>query len=104
MKSDAIIVNVGRGEVINEAELMAALKAKTIAGAALDVRAQEDAATVNILSLLPPLSVARSKAVLLRLCMPPAHAQEAVPNVCSVGYSPRVDAHAHHLMETLCRI
>ena len=41
MKSDAIIVNVGRGEVINEADLMAALKAKTIAGAALDVRAQE---------------------------------------------------------------
>jgi len=41
MKPDAIIVNVGRGEVINEAELIAALKAKTIAGAALDVRAQE---------------------------------------------------------------
>jgi D-3-phosphoglycerate dehydrogenase/(S)-sulfolactate dehydrogenase len=41
MKPDAIIVNVGRGEVIIEADLMAALKAKTIAGAALDVRAQE---------------------------------------------------------------
>jgi D-3-phosphoglycerate dehydrogenase/(S)-sulfolactate dehydrogenase len=41
MKSDAIIVNVGRGEVINEPDLMAALKAKTIAGAALDVRTQE---------------------------------------------------------------
>ena len=41
MKLDAIIVNVGRGEVINEADLMAALKAKTIAGAALDVRTQE---------------------------------------------------------------
>ena len=41
MKPDAVIVNVGRGEVINEADLMAALKAKTIAGAALDVRAQE---------------------------------------------------------------
>ncbi len=41
MKSDAIIVNVGRGEVINEADLIAALKEKTIAGAALDVRAQE---------------------------------------------------------------
>ena len=45
MKSDAIIVNVGRGEVINEADLMAALKAKTIAGAALDVRGQEPPAT-----------------------------------------------------------
>lgn len=41
MKSDAIIVNVGRGEVINEADLMLALRNKTIAGAALDVRAQE---------------------------------------------------------------
>ena len=41
MKSDAIIVNVGRGEVLNEADLITALKAKTIAGAALDVRAQE---------------------------------------------------------------
>ena len=41
MKKDAIIVNVGRGEVINEADLIAALKAKTIAVAALDVRAQE---------------------------------------------------------------
>jgi D-3-phosphoglycerate dehydrogenase / 2-oxoglutarate reductase len=45
MKPDAIIVNVGRGEVINEADLMAALKAKTIAGAALDVRAQEPPTT-----------------------------------------------------------
>lgn len=41
MKSDSVIVNVGRGEVINETDLIAALKAKTIAGAALDVRAQE---------------------------------------------------------------
>ena len=41
MKPDAIIVNVGRGEVINEADLIATLKAKTIAGAALDVRVQE---------------------------------------------------------------
>jgi D-3-phosphoglycerate dehydrogenase/(S)-sulfolactate dehydrogenase len=45
MKPDAIIVNVGRGEVINEADLIAALKAKTIAGAALDVRAQEPPTT-----------------------------------------------------------
>jgi D-3-phosphoglycerate dehydrogenase / 2-oxoglutarate reductase len=45
MKPDAIIVNVGRGEVINETDLIAALKAKTIAGAALDVRAQEPPTT-----------------------------------------------------------
>jgi D-3-phosphoglycerate dehydrogenase/(S)-sulfolactate dehydrogenase len=41
MKPSAIIVNVGRGEVINEADLIPALKAKIISGAALDVRAQE---------------------------------------------------------------
>ena len=41
MKPDAVLVNVGRGEVINEADLIEALKSKVIAGAALDVRAQE---------------------------------------------------------------
>jgi D-3-phosphoglycerate dehydrogenase/(S)-sulfolactate dehydrogenase len=41
MKPDAVLVNVGRGEVINEADLIKALKSKVIAGAALDVRAQE---------------------------------------------------------------
>jgi len=45
MKKDAIIINVGRGEVINEEDLMIALKNKTIAGAALDVRAQEPPVT-----------------------------------------------------------
>lgn len=45
MKSDAILVNVGRGEVINEIDLIAALRAKTIAGAALDVRDQEPPTT-----------------------------------------------------------
>jgi len=41
MKPYAVLVNVGRGEVINEVDLMEALKSKVIAGAALDVRAQE---------------------------------------------------------------
>lgn len=41
MKSSAILINVGRGEVINEGDLIQALKNKVIAGAALDVRAQE---------------------------------------------------------------
>ncbi len=52
MKKDAIIVNVGRGEVINEADLIAALKAKTIAGAALDVRAQEPPTTGEMETIL----------------------------------------------------
>lgn len=41
MKRSAILINVGRGEVINESELEAALKTGVIAGAGLDVRAQE---------------------------------------------------------------
>jgi D-3-phosphoglycerate dehydrogenase/(S)-sulfolactate dehydrogenase len=41
MKKSAVIVSVGRGEVINEADLEVALKNGVIAGAGLDVRAQE---------------------------------------------------------------
>lgn len=41
MKRDAILISVGRGEVINESDLLVALKTKKIAGAALDVRAKE---------------------------------------------------------------
>ena len=37
MKKTAIIINCGRGEIINEPDLCAALKAGTIAGAGLDV-------------------------------------------------------------------
>ncbi|MBY0502569.1 MAG: D-2-hydroxyacid dehydrogenase [Bryobacteraceae bacterium] len=37
MKRSAVVLNVGRGTAINEAELIAALEAGTIAGAALDV-------------------------------------------------------------------
>jgi D-3-phosphoglycerate dehydrogenase/(S)-sulfolactate dehydrogenase len=57
MKPSAIIVNVGRGEVINEADLIEALKAKTIAGAALDVRAQEPP-VVGELETLPNVILA----------------------------------------------
>lgn len=41
MKRSAFLVNVGRGAVIDEADLVAALAAGEIAGAALDVFAQE---------------------------------------------------------------
>lgn len=37
MKSDAIVINVGRGPIINEADLVKAIKNNLIAGAALDV-------------------------------------------------------------------
>jgi phosphoglycerate dehydrogenase-like enzyme len=41
MKRTAILVNVSRGMLVDEADLIAALRAETIAGAALDVFAQE---------------------------------------------------------------
>ena len=41
MKSSALLINVGRGELINESDLVTALKDKEIAGAALDVRSAE---------------------------------------------------------------
>ncbi len=41
MRSHAVLINVGRGEIINEADLILALNEKRIAGAALDVRSQE---------------------------------------------------------------
>ncbi len=41
MKSSAVLINVGRGELIDEEALEEALKQKVIAGAALDVRATE---------------------------------------------------------------
>jgi D-3-phosphoglycerate dehydrogenase/(S)-sulfolactate dehydrogenase len=41
MKKSTLLVNVGRGEVINETDLESALRDKLIAGAALDVRVDE---------------------------------------------------------------
>lgn len=41
MKNTAVFVNISRGEVVHEQELIEALKAGTIAGAALDVMEQE---------------------------------------------------------------
>jgi glycerate dehydrogenase len=41
MKSTAILVNTGRGQIVNEADLIEAINSETVAGAALDVFSKE---------------------------------------------------------------
>ncbi len=49
MRSDAIIVNVARGGIVDEEALIKALEEKRIEGAATDVYLQEPATTANSL-------------------------------------------------------
>ena len=51
MKDGVFIINVGRGEVINEADLIVALKSGKVAGAGLDVRATEPPTTGELETL-----------------------------------------------------
>ena len=50
MKSDAVIVNTSRGEVIDEAALARILRDGDIAGAALDVYENDTAVTPELLA------------------------------------------------------
>jgi phosphoglycerate dehydrogenase-like enzyme len=54
MKATAVIINVARGEVIDEPALVRALKEKRIAGAVLDVFSEEPLGTKNPLLSLGP--------------------------------------------------
>ena len=53
MKATAYIINTARGPIINETDLIAALKSRTIAGAGLDVFDQEPLPTEHPLRNLP---------------------------------------------------
>jgi lactate dehydrogenase-like 2-hydroxyacid dehydrogenase len=66
MKPSAFLINTARGDVVDEAALIAALKAGTIAGAGLDVYEREPAIAPELLSmenvaLLPHLGSATTE-------------------------------------------
>ena len=66
MKPGAFLINTARGDIVDEAALVAALQRKTIAGAALDVYEREPEVTRDLLAmeqvvLLPHLGSATSE-------------------------------------------
>jgi lactate dehydrogenase-like 2-hydroxyacid dehydrogenase len=66
MKPGAFLINTARGDIVDEAALVAALQRKAIAGAALDVYEREPDVTRDLLAmeqvvLLPHLGSATSE-------------------------------------------
>ena len=82
MKPTAILVNSARGGVVDDAALVAALKAKRIAGAGLDVFEGEPKLHADYLSLpnvvLTPHIGSASRATRLKMCMLACDNLEAV--------------------------
>jgi D-3-phosphoglycerate dehydrogenase len=74
MKKTACLINASRGDVVNEAELAEALRNGDIAGAALDVFAQEPPERNNLLFaldnvLLTPHNAALTREAMLRMAL-----------------------------------
>ena len=53
MKPEAVLINLARGGVVNEAALLSALQRKRLRGAALDVHESEGQGTISPLASLP---------------------------------------------------
>lgn len=64
MKTDACLINVGRGPLVDEAALVAALREKKIGGAALDVFPKEPLAADSVLWDVPNLLITPHTAAL----------------------------------------
>jgi D-3-phosphoglycerate dehydrogenase len=69
MKSTAVLVNCARGDVVNETEMIEALQQNKIAGAALDVFAQEPPAKENPLFQMDNVVVTPHNAALTQESM-----------------------------------
>jgi D-3-phosphoglycerate dehydrogenase len=69
MKPGAYLLNVARGGIVNEGDLFEVLKEKRIAGAALDVFAEEPPSPSNPLFTLDNVTVTPHNAALTRECM-----------------------------------
>ena len=59
MKKTAFLINSARGKIINEKDLIEALKKKTIAGAALDVFESEPIGNDHPFTTIPNVTLAR---------------------------------------------
>jgi D-3-phosphoglycerate dehydrogenase / 2-oxoglutarate reductase len=83
MRKTACLINASRGDVVNEAELVEALKNGIIAGAALDVFAQEPPEENNPLFtldnvLLTPHNAALTREAMLRMALSAAQGIDEV--------------------------
>jgi D-3-phosphoglycerate dehydrogenase len=85
MKKTAYLINAARGSVVNESDLIEALRSETIAGAALDVYRKEPPETDNPLFAMSNVLLTPHNASLTRECMArlALHAAQGIDEVLS---------------------
>jgi len=85
MKKTAYLINAARGSVVNESDLIEALRSGTIAGAALDVYRKEPPEMDNPLFTMSNVLLTPHNASLTRECMVrlALHAAQGIDEVLS---------------------